>query len=71
MTPLGGEPPSSFLVDVDWQGGGLVCELSDAMNGVRVMDDDGEDVSVEAALLYIAARAAGTSKAGAWRQADI
>jgi hypothetical protein len=71
VTPLGGEVPSSFLVDVDWSGGGLLCEVSDSVSGVRVLDDDGEDVSVEAALRYIAARAAGTSKSGAWRQAKF
>lgn len=71
VIPLGagGASPSSFLVDVEWSGGGLLCEVADSVYGVRVMDDHGEDVSVEAALRYIAARAAGTSKAGAWRQA--
>ena len=71
VTPLDGEPPSSFLVDVDWSGGGLLCEVSDSVDGVRVLDDDGEDVSVDAALRYIAARAAGTSKTGSWRQAKL
>ena len=71
VTPLGGEPPASFLVEVGWSAGGLLCEVSDSVNGVRVLDDDGEDVSVEAALRYIAARAAGISKSGAWRQAKF
>lgn len=71
VAPLasGGDLPWSFLVDVDWSGGGLLCEVSDWVNGVRVLDDDGEDVSIEAALRYVAARAAGTSKEGAWLQA--
>lgn len=71
VSPFGAEPPSSFLVDVDWQGGGVLCEVHDSVHGVRVMDDHGEDVSVEAALRYVAARAAGTSKAGAWQQAGV
>lgn len=71
VTPLSGEPPTHFLVDVDWSGGGLLCEVSDSVDGVRVIDDDGEDVNVEAALRYITARAAGTSKTGAWRQARL
>jgi hypothetical protein len=62
--------PASFLVDVSWAGGGLLCEVADSIDGVRVIDDDGEDVTVVAALRYIAARAAGTSKEGAWRQAQ-
>lgn len=64
-----GSPLSSFLVAVEWPGGGLLCEVADSVNGVRVMDDNGEDVSIDRALDYVAARAAGTSKSGAWRQA--
>ena len=71
VTPLDGELPSSFLVDVDWTGGGLLCEMSDSVNGVRVLDDDDGDVSIEAALRYIAARAAGANKSAAWRPAAL
>jgi hypothetical protein len=61
---------ASFLVDVQWRGDiGVLCEVADSIDAVRVMDDDGEDVSIEAALRYIEARAAGTSRKGAWRYA--
>lgn len=61
--------PASFLVDISWAGGGVLCEVADSIDHVRVMDDEAEDVSTDTALRYIAARAAGTSKAAAWRQA--
>ncbi|NYH92891.1 hypothetical protein [Actinopolymorpha rutila] len=59
--------PESFLVDVGWSEGDMVCEVADSIDGVRVMDDHGEDVSVEASLRYIEARVAGSSKEAAWR----
>jgi hypothetical protein len=63
--------PASFLVDVEWPGDtGALCEVADSIDGVRVMDDDGEDVSIETALRYVEARAAGTSREGAWRYAS-
>jgi hypothetical protein len=61
--------PASFLVDIAWPGGGVLCEVADSIEGVRVMDEDGEDVSVESALRYITARAAGASRKDAWRSA--
>lgn len=61
---------ASFLVDVTWPGdAGVLCEVADAIDGVCVMDDDGEDVSIEAALRYIEARASGSSRSYAWRYA--
>ena len=60
---------ASFLVDICWSGGGVLCEVADSIDGVRVMDDHAEDVTTEAALRYLAALTAGTSRATAWRQA--
>lgn len=62
--------PSSFLIDVSWPGDvGVLCEVADTIDGVRVMDDDGEDVSIEMALRYIEARASGRPRGYAWRYA--
>lgn len=61
---------ASFLVDVMWGGGSVLCEVADSIDGVRVMDPHGEDVSVERALRYISARAAGVSRAEAWRSSE-
>jgi hypothetical protein len=62
--------PASFLVDVHWPADrGVLCEVADSIDTVRVMDDHGEDVSIDAALRYLEARAAGTSRRGAWRYA--
>lgn len=61
--------PASFLVDISWSGGVVLCEVADSLDGVRIMDDHAEDVTTDTALRYIAARTAGTSKATAWRQA--
>lgn len=63
--------PASFLVDVEWPGGGgVLCEVADSINGVRVLDADAEDVNIETALRYIQARAAGTSRTAAWSYAE-
>jgi hypothetical protein len=63
--------PASFLVDVQWPAGlGVLCEVADSIGTVRVMDGDGEDVSVAVALRYIEARATGASRVGAWRFAE-
>lgn len=54
--------PGAYRVDVAWDGdAGVLCELVDRVDGVRVMDPDGEDVTVEVSLRYIQARAAALS----------
>jgi hypothetical protein len=60
--------PASYMVDVSWGEDGVLCEVANSIAGVRVMDPDGEDVSVESALRYITARAAGVSREEAWRR---
>ena len=60
-------PPGASVVDVDWQGGvGVMFEVVDWVGGVRVIDPQGEDVSVDVALRYAEARAAGVSRKYAW-----
>lgn len=61
--------PGYVLIDVEWAAGSVLCEMIDGDDGVRVMDDHGEDVSTEEALRYIAARAAGSSRRAAWHYA--
>jgi hypothetical protein len=62
--------PTSFLVDVSWHCDlGVLCEVADRIDSVRVMDADGEDVAIEAALRYIEARAEGASREEVWRRA--
>ena len=43
----------------------MLWEVADRVNGVRIMDSDGEDITVEHAMVYFAARAkAGFGSAG-------
>jgi len=61
-----------YLVDIDWEadpGHGMFCEVTDWVDGVRIMDPAGEDVTVEQALVYFAARAKGSSPQEALRVA--
>jgi hypothetical protein len=37
----------------------MLWEVTDRVNGVRIMDSDGEDITVEHAMVYFAARAKG------------
>ena len=51
--------PGAYVVDVDWQGGlGVTCEVADWIDGVRIMDPHGEDVTVDIGLRYVQARTA-------------
>lgn len=63
--------PASFLVDAEWTGDiGVLCEVADSIDGVRVIEDESEDVSIEIALRYIEARASGVPPSSAWRYAE-
>lgn len=58
------EAVGRYIVDIDWDAkpdDGFLCEVADWVNGVRIVDPHGEDVTVEQALTYFAARATGTS----------
>ncbi len=61
------ELAGACLVDVVWdKGPGVLCELVDWVDGVRVMDPDGEDDTVEVSLRYIQARPAALSPRDSW-----
>ena len=56
--------PGQFGVSVDWaaDGDGLLLEVCDWVDGVRLLDPHGEDVSVDQALDYFAARLSGRTR---------
>ena len=57
-----------YIVDVDVSAHlGLLFEVDDWVDGVRVMDPHGEDVTVAEAVDYFAARATGHPPDEAWR----
>jgi len=53
--------PGNYGVSVDWPGNpnGLRFEVADGLDGVRVLDPDGEDLTTQQALDYFSARLAG------------
>jgi len=60
----------AYHVSIDWDAGpdsGLLCEVVDWVDRVRILDLNGEDVTVEQALAYFAARAMGGSPKEAFR----
>lgn len=62
----------TYLVSIDWEPGpdtGLLCEVVDWVNGIRILDPHGEDVTVDQALAYFGARAKGSSPQEALRVA--
>jgi hypothetical protein len=62
----------AYHVSIDWDAGpdsGLLFDVVDWVGGVRILDPDGEDVTVEQALAYFAARAIGGSPQEAFRTA--
>lgn len=66
-----GSPPGAYLVDVGWRGGdGVLCEVVDWVDGVRIMDPHGEGVTVDIGLRYLQARAAEVSSKHAWKFAQ-
>ena len=56
--------PGHFGVSVDWASDpeGLLMEVSDRVDGVRLLDPHGDDVSVDEALDYFAARLSGATR---------
>jgi hypothetical protein len=59
-----------YLVNIRWEAepdDGLLYEVVDWVNGVRIMDPHGEDVTVERALVYFTARTKGTAPQDAFR----
>ncbi|MFC0628292.1 hypothetical protein [Kribbella deserti] len=53
-------------VGVDWDGGDLLFEVVDWVDGVRILDPNGEDVSIADALQYFELRAFGHTPTQAW-----
>lgn len=59
---------SAFIIDVSWRGClGLMCEVADWVDGVRILDPHGEDVTVDVGLRYVEARASDLSPRRAWK----
>jgi hypothetical protein len=59
-----------YLVNLHWEAepdDGLLYEVVDWVNGVRIMDPHGEDVTVEQSLVYFTARTKGTSPQDAFQ----
>lgn len=72
VVPLQPVGVGHYHVVINWEadpGYGMLCEVTDRVNGVRVLDPDGEDITVEQALVYFAARAKGSSPEEAFRVA--
>jgi hypothetical protein len=62
-------PPGAFLVEVSvHQGPNLLYEVADWVQGARIMDPDGEDLTLDEALRYLRLRIMGLSPAEALKQ---
>jgi hypothetical protein len=61
------ELQGAYGVSVDWQSGDAMYEVADWVDGARVLDT-GDDLSLEQALDYLAARVSGLRPEEAVRQ---
>lgn len=62
VTPWGAPGAEGlFSVDVRRPEPGVLCEVADWIDGVRVMDSRAEDLTIEQALQYISLRCRGWS----------
>lgn len=62
-------PPGAYLVQVSvHEGPDLLYEVADWVQGARIMDPDGEDLSLEEALRYLRLRIRGLPPSEALNQ---
>ncbi|WP_020386938.1 hypothetical protein [Kribbella catacumbae] len=62
-------PPGAYLVEVSVrEGPDLLYEVADWVQGARIMDPNGEDLTVEEALQYLRLRIGGLSPSEALNQ---
>lgn len=64
VTPVSEQvaPPGAYLVEVSvHEGPDLLYEVADWVQGARIMDPDGEDLTLEEALRYLRLRIMGLS----------
>ena len=62
-------PPGAYLVEVSvHEGPDLLYEVSDWVHGARIMDPDGEDLTLDEALRYLRLRIMGLSPSEALNQ---